>query len=72
LAKIASRGTFLDDEDIRQFLELSFPGLDELMALLAIAGWTESRAYDLIVVDTAPTGPHPAAADHAGVDPQLA
>jgi arsenite/tail-anchored protein-transporting ATPase len=56
LAKIASRGTFLDDEDIRQFLELSFPGLDELMALLAIAGWTESRAYDLIVVDTAPTG----------------
>ena len=26
------------------------------MALLAIAGWVETRAYDLIVVDTAPTG----------------
>jgi arsenite-transporting ATPase len=26
------------------------------MALLEIAGWAESRAFDLIVVDTAPTG----------------
>ncbi len=55
-AEIAARGTFLDEEDIRRLLDLSLPGLDELMALLSIAGWAESRAYDLIVLDTAPTG----------------
>ena len=55
-AEIAARGTFLDEEDIRRLLDLSLPGLDELMALLSIAGWAESQAYDLIVVDTAPTG----------------
>jgi arsenite-transporting ATPase len=56
LAEIAARGTFLDEEDIRRILELSLPGLDELMALLEIAGWAETGAFDLIVVDTAPTG----------------
>ncbi|MBM4295963.1 MAG: ArsA family ATPase, partial [Deltaproteobacteria bacterium] len=56
LGEIAARGTFLDEEDIRRILDLSLPGLDELMALLEIAGWAERRAYDLIVVDTAPTG----------------
>ncbi|MCX5892418.1 MAG: ArsA family ATPase [Deltaproteobacteria bacterium] len=56
LAEIAARGTFLDQEDISRFLHLSLPGLDELMALLEIAGWAESGAYDRIVVDTAPTG----------------
>jgi arsenite/tail-anchored protein-transporting ATPase len=55
-AEIAARGTFLDEADIRRILDLSLPGLDELMALLAIADWVETRAYDLIVVDTAPTG----------------
>ena len=55
-AEIAARGTFLDEEDIRRILDLSLPGLDELMPLLEIAGWVETRAYDLIVVDTAPTG----------------
>jgi len=55
-AEIAARGTFLDEKDIRQILDLSLPGLDELMALLEIAGWAETRAYGLIVVDTAPTG----------------
>jgi arsenite-transporting ATPase len=56
LAEIASLGTFLDDDDIRRILDLSLPGLDELMPLLVIAEWVESRAFDLIVVDTAPTG----------------
>jgi arsenite-transporting ATPase len=55
-AEIAARGTFLDEEDIRRLLDLSLPGLDELMALLSIAEWAESQVYDLIVVDTAPTG----------------
>lgn len=56
LREIASRGTFLDDEDINQFLELSLPGMDELMAFLEISNWVKERRYDFIVVDTAPTG----------------
>jgi len=32
------------------------PGLDELMALFEIASWVETRQYDCIVVDTAPSG----------------
>jgi arsenite/tail-anchored protein-transporting ATPase len=56
LREIAAAGTFLDDEDIRQFLDLSLPGLDELMAFLEIAGWVERREYDCIAVDTAPSG----------------
>lgn len=37
LMEIASRGTFLDEEDINRFLELSLPGMDELMAFLEIS-----------------------------------
>ncbi len=56
LREIAAAGTFLDDEDIHQFLSLSLPGLDELMALFEISSWIETRQYDCIVVDTAPSG----------------
>ena len=56
LYAIASRGTFLDHYDISRFLDLSLPGLDELMASLEIAGWAAAKRYQTIVVDTAPTG----------------
>ncbi len=56
LHAIAAAGTFLDDEDISRFLNLSLPGLDELMAFLQIVDWAESRRYACIVVDTAPGG----------------
>ena len=56
LRQIAARGTFLDDEDINQFLDLSLPGMDELLAFLEISSWVEDRSYDCIIVDTAPTG----------------
>jgi arsenite-transporting ATPase len=56
LYAIASRGTFLDPYDISRFLDLSLPGLDELMAWLEIAGWVGAQRYQTIVVDTAPTG----------------
>jgi arsenite-transporting ATPase len=56
LFAIASRGTFLDQCDISRFLDLSLPGLDELMASLEIAGWVAAQRYQTIVVDTAPTG----------------
>jgi len=56
LQEIAARGTFLDREDIGRFVELSVPGLDELMAVLEIAHWLEASPELHIVVDTAPAG----------------
>jgi len=56
LHEIARRGTFLDDRDITGVLDLSLPGLDEIMALLEIARFVNEASYDCIVVDTAPTG----------------
>jgi arsenite/tail-anchored protein-transporting ATPase len=56
LREIASRGTFLDEEDINRFMELSLPGMDELMAFLEISRWVKEETYDGIIMDTAPTG----------------
>jgi arsenite/tail-anchored protein-transporting ATPase len=56
LHEIASRGTFLDNYDINRFLDLSLPGLDELMAAMEIARQVESSSFRTIVVDTAPSG----------------
>ncbi|NQT18249.1 MAG: ArsA family ATPase [Planctomycetes bacterium] len=56
LREIARRGTFLDDEDIEQVLDLSLPGLDEIMAFNEIAKLVDADRYHCIVVDTAPTG----------------
>ena len=56
LKQIVGRGTYLDEEDLARFLALSFPGLDEVMALLQIMDLVERAEYDLIIVDTAPTG----------------
>jgi arsenite-transporting ATPase len=56
LERIALRGTWLDKEDVSTLLRLSLPGIDELAALLEIARLAADGTYDLIVVDTAPTG----------------
>ena len=56
LREIASRGTFLDEEDINRFIELSLPGMDELMAFLEISRWVKEGTYSGIIMDTAPTG----------------
>ncbi|MGC4117103.1 MAG: TRC40/GET3/ArsA family transport-energizing ATPase [Myxococcales bacterium] len=56
LEEIARRGTFLDQEDIRRFLALSLPGMDELFGFLAVARQAESAGHDRVVVDTAPSG----------------
>ena len=53
---LLDRGTFLDDEDIDGFWGLPLPGLDEVMAVVEIANLLRDGRYDLIVVDTAPTG----------------
>lgn len=56
LKTIASRGTFLDVQDISQFLNLSIPGLDEVMAIIEITEFIRSSMYDMVLLDTAPTG----------------
>lgn len=56
LREIARRGTFLDEQDIQRFVDLSLPGMDELFAFLRIATWTESARYRTVIVDTAPSG----------------
>lgn len=59
LAAIAVRGTYLDDEDVLRLLNLSLPGIDEVIGLLEIvrmANGNANRGYDRVVVDTAPTG----------------
>lgn len=56
LEQIALRGTWLDRDDVSGLLQLSVPGIDELAALLEIERFASHGAYDLIVVDTAPTG----------------
>jgi arsenite-transporting ATPase len=53
---IAERGTYLDREDIDRFLDLSLPGVDELVALLEVRRMAASGRYDEVVLDTAPTG----------------
>lgn len=56
LRTIALRGTFLESTDVAQLLDLSIPGLDEMMALLEIEAWVKGARYRCVVVDTAPAG----------------
>ena len=53
---IADRGTYLAREDIEEFASLSAPGMDEVMAIIKIADLLKEEKYDLIILDTAPTG----------------
>jgi len=54
LRVIASRGTYLDDEDIEALFRLSLPGVDELVGLIELRRL--ARGFEEVVVDTAPTG----------------
>jgi arsenite-transporting ATPase len=56
LALIAERGTLLDESDINELLNLSLPGLDEVMALFELSELDRTSVYSHIVVDTAPSG----------------
>jgi arsenite-transporting ATPase len=65
LGEILEHGTWLDREDVDALLDLSVPGVDELMGILEIDRLARQKrkgrkdhksAYDLIIVDTAPTG----------------
>ena len=56
LRQIALRGTFLDTDDVTKLMDLSIPGLDEVMAYIELSNLVRSGAYSCVVVDTAPTG----------------
>lgn len=56
LRTIVLRGTLLAESDIGELLDLSMPGLDEIMALIEIVDWVNAKRYACIVVDTAPAG----------------
>ena len=56
LAEIAERGTLLDESDINELLNLSLPGLDEVMSLFELSELDREGKYAHIVVDTAPSG----------------
>lgn len=56
IKKIANRGTYFDEEDINEFFLLSLPGLDELMGIITLANFLKAGNFDLLVLDTAPTG----------------
>ncbi len=56
MKQIIDRGTYFDKEDINSFFSLSMPGLDEMMAIIKISDILEEGKFDLIILDTAPTG----------------
>ena len=56
LETIAYRGTIFDQDDISEFLSLSLPGMDEMMAVFDIADIVRGGEYGLVILDTAPTG----------------
>ena len=56
LTEIAERGTLLDEADINELLQLSLPGLDEVMALFELSELDRAERYTRIIVDTAPSG----------------
>jgi arsenite/tail-anchored protein-transporting ATPase len=56
LREIVARGTFLDDDDVDRFMDLSLPGVDELVGLVELSRLARAGAYQAVVADTAPTG----------------
>ena len=53
---LVERGTYLEKEDMELFENLTAPGMDEVMAIIKIADLLRTKQYDLIILDTAPTG----------------
>ncbi len=53
---IVADATYLEKRELADFLSLSLPGMDEVMALLRLMSLIEEAEYDLYILDTAPTG----------------
>ncbi|HVG57252.1 MAG TPA: ArsA family ATPase [Hyalangium sp.] len=55
LEKAAAKGSVLTDEDLGKLFAQAVPGLEELVSLFHVLEMIESKEFDRIVVDTAPT-----------------
>jgi arsenite-transporting ATPase len=56
LQTIADHGTYLDAEDVESLLQLSMPGVDEMVGLLELRRLAGAGDPQDVIVDTAPTG----------------
>ena len=56
LELIAERGSWLGREDLLPLWDLSWPGVDELMAILEVNRLLAGQEVDTVILDTAPTG----------------
>jgi len=56
VATIIDRGTYLDRDDIQGLVDSTLPGIDETMALLALADLPDRGDWKRVILDTAPTG----------------
>lgn len=54
--QITSDATILDSKDAASFIDLSLPGMDEIMALKKLQHLLKEGEFDLYILDTAPTG----------------
>jgi arsenite-transporting ATPase len=55
LSEVIEHGTWLDRPDIDALLDLTLPGVDELVGLLEIVRLASPK-YETVIIDTAPTG----------------
>ena len=56
LKKLLATSTGLDNDDIDELMNLSIPGIDEIMSFKTIIDFIEEGEFEKYVVDTAPTG----------------
>ena len=56
LRELGERGTYLRADEVDSFLDLTLPGVDELMGLRELLRLSRARPDHALVVDTAPTG----------------
>ncbi len=56
LSQLLGWGTYLDDSDISQLLDLRLPGIDEVSAVIKLNEFLQGEKYDVVVLDTPPTG----------------
>ena len=56
LRELGERGTYLRADEVDSFLDLTLPGVDELMGLRELLRLSRARPDHALVVDSAPTG----------------
>ena len=56
LAENSGMDLAFDHDVIERMLDLSPPGLDEMMAMVRIVDFVSAKKYDMFILDTAPTG----------------